>query len=46
MEVDQFHAAIEKTKKFATAKIDSPRDWANLVLMVPRKPPFAIYEIR
>lgn len=44
MEADQIHAAIEKTKK--SARIDIPRDWANLIRLVPRKPPIFVHEMR
>ncbi|KAJ8892641.1 hypothetical protein PR048_005222 [Dryococelus australis] len=31
IEADSIHAAIENTKKNKTTKIDTPRDWANLI---------------
>lgn len=45
MEADQIHAAIEKTKKNTTAKIDIPRDWANLIRLIPRKPSILVNEM-
>ncbi|KAK9739098.1 hypothetical protein QE152_g9306 [Popillia japonica] len=38
MEADTIHALIEKTRKTTTARVDIPRDWANLIRMIPRKP--------
>lgn len=45
MEADTIHAAIEKTKKRTTAEIELPRDWANLIRLVPRKPPIKVIEM-
>lgn len=45
LEADTVHAAIEKVKSKTTAKIELPRDWANLIRMVPRNPPIEVLEI-
>lgn len=45
MEADSIHAAIEKTKKHTTADIELPRDWANLIRLVPRTPPIKVIEL-
>lgn len=45
MEADTIHGAIEKTKKRTTADIELPRDWANLIRMVPRNPPIKVIEL-
>lgn len=41
MEADQILAAIEK----ATVEIEIPRDWANLICLIPRKLPIFIHEM-
>uniref|UniRef100_T1HCM0 Uncharacterized protein n=1 Tax=Rhodnius prolixus TaxID=13249 RepID=T1HCM0_RHOPR len=46
LEADTIHAAIEKVKKNTTAKIEIPRDWANLIRLVPRKPPIEVIEMK
>lgn len=46
MEADSIHAAIEKTKNTTTANIEIPRDWANLIRMVPRNPPLMVTEMQ
>ncbi|XP_072399152.1 uncharacterized protein [Diabrotica undecimpunctata] len=46
MEADTIHAAIEKTKNSTTARIDIPRDWANLIRLIPRKPPIFVQEMK
>lgn len=45
LEADTIHAAIEKVKKNTTAKIELPRDWANLIRLVPRHPSIEVIEI-
>ncbi|KAK4887182.1 hypothetical protein RN001_003453 [Aquatica leii] len=45
MEADSIHAAIVKAKKRTTADIELPRDWANLIRFVPRKPPIIVIEL-
>ncbi|KAG5874110.1 hypothetical protein JTB14_015030 [Gonioctena quinquepunctata] len=45
-EADTIHGAIEKVKKYTTAKIEMPRDWANLIRMVPREPPIEVVEMQ
>ncbi|CAH1110342.1 unnamed protein product [Psylliodes chrysocephalus] len=45
-EADTIHGAIEKVKKHTTAKIEIPRDWANLIRMVPRNPPIQVIEMQ
>nr|CAH7763608.1 unnamed protein product [Callosobruchus chinensis] len=45
MEADTIHAAIEKTKRATTANTDIPRDWANLIRLVPRQHPIVVHEM-
>lgn len=46
MEADSVHALIEKTRKKTNALIELPRDWANLIRMIPRKPPIIVHEMQ
>lgn len=45
MEADTIHASIEKAKKTTTVRVDIPRDWANLIRMIPRTPPIVVTEM-
>ncbi|KAJ8889675.1 hypothetical protein PR048_009176 [Dryococelus australis] len=45
MEADSINVAIKKTKKNTTAKIDTHRDWVNLIRLVPRKPTMKVMEL-
>ncbi|KAG5880548.1 hypothetical protein JTB14_021220 [Gonioctena quinquepunctata] len=45
MEADTIHALMEKTKKTTTARVDIPRDWTNLIRMIPRKPPIIVNDM-
>lgn len=45
MEADSIHALIEKSKKNTTLSIELPRDWANLIRMIQRKPPITVLEM-
>ncbi|KAG5864776.1 hypothetical protein JTB14_016704 [Gonioctena quinquepunctata] len=45
MEADTIHVLIEKTKKTTTARVDIPRDWTNLIRMIPRKPSIIVNDM-